>query len=340
MELVSIIVPVYNVEKYLRECLDSILASTYQYFEVILVDDGSPDSSGVICDEYAQKDERIRVIHQENKGLVGARNTGLDYAHGTYVAFVDSDDVVSPILYEKLVEAMESEDADMAACESRNTYETLDISKDSISGTLYTMEDFDQQLAVLTCAPSIRQITWSSCYVWNKLYRRAKIQTQFREECVMCEDLRFNWDYIQNSKKMVIVPAGMYLYRQNAQSITGAYRSNRSDPKMIGNSIANATLWAFVAKNAHQADSTLKCYLEARTAYTAHGALWRIYSIGKQKENTAYALEAKRLIKDHFCKLFRDKETYDIKLRCIIGVCRYCFPLWRFGARIFGVLLK
>ena len=97
MELVSVIVPVYNVEKYLPECLDSILASTYSNLEIILVDDGSPDNSPQICDEYTLKDSRIKVIHQENQGLVAARNIGLASATGTYIGFVDSDDVVSPV---------------------------------------------------------------------------------------------------------------------------------------------------------------------------------------------------------------------------------------------------
>ncbi|KAF3371822.1 glycosyl transferase family 2, partial [Enterococcus faecium] len=89
---ISIIVPVYKVEKYLRKCVDSILAQTFTDFEVILVDDGSPDNSGKICDEYAEKDNRVRVIHKENGGLSSARNAGIDVARGKYLGFVDSDD--------------------------------------------------------------------------------------------------------------------------------------------------------------------------------------------------------------------------------------------------------
>ncbi len=92
MRLLSVIVPVYKVEQYLSECLDSILASTYTKLEIILIDDGSPDRCPAICDEYARRDSRIRVIHQENRGLVAARNAGLAVATGTYIAFVDSDD--------------------------------------------------------------------------------------------------------------------------------------------------------------------------------------------------------------------------------------------------------
>ena len=103
MELISVIIPVYNVEQYLAECIDSVLASTYSNLEIILVDDGSPDNSPAICDAYAAKDKRIKVIHQSNGGLCTARNAGLRIATGTYIAFVDSDDIVSPFLYEKMI---------------------------------------------------------------------------------------------------------------------------------------------------------------------------------------------------------------------------------------------
>ena len=101
---ISIIVPIYNVEKYLPGCIDSILKQTYENMEIILVDDGSPDNCPAICDEYEKKDTRIRVIHQKNSGLSGARNTGIDNAQGEYLIFVDSDDTVEPTMVEEEVE--------------------------------------------------------------------------------------------------------------------------------------------------------------------------------------------------------------------------------------------
>ena len=106
MKKISVIVPIYNTEKYLKRCFDSILSSTYENLEVILVDDGSPDNSGKICDEYAARDSRIRVIHKKNGGLSSARNAGLDIATGDYVTFVDSDDYIASDIYEKLVACM------------------------------------------------------------------------------------------------------------------------------------------------------------------------------------------------------------------------------------------
>lgn len=113
---ISIIVAAYGVEKYLHKCVDSILAQTYKNLEVILVDDGSPDKSGIICDEYAQKDSRIKVIHKQNGGQSTARNAALDIATGNYVGFVDGDDWIEPNMYEQLLKIIEQEDADIVQC--------------------------------------------------------------------------------------------------------------------------------------------------------------------------------------------------------------------------------
>ena len=113
--LISVIVPVYKVEQYLDRCVRSLLSQTYENVEILLVDDGSPDNCPQMCDEYASKYEKIQVIHQENKGLSGARNTGIDYAKGEYLAFVDSDDKWSPYFLESLYGALKKYDADIPA---------------------------------------------------------------------------------------------------------------------------------------------------------------------------------------------------------------------------------
>ena len=105
--MISVIVPIYNVEPYLRRCVDSLLGQTYADFEVILVDDGSPDNCGAICDMYEARDDRVRVIHKPNGGLSDARNAGLEIARGEYIAFVDSDDWVTPDYLERMLEAMQ-----------------------------------------------------------------------------------------------------------------------------------------------------------------------------------------------------------------------------------------
>ena len=115
-KLVSVIVAVYNIEEYLPRCIDSILAQTYRNLEIILVDDGSTDSSGGICDDYAQKDRRIKVIHKKNGGLSDARNAGLDKVSGDYIGFVDGDDWIDEDMYRAMYEACEKEKAQIAAC--------------------------------------------------------------------------------------------------------------------------------------------------------------------------------------------------------------------------------
>lgn len=126
-DLISVIVPVYKVEKYLKRCVDSILAQTYPCLEVILVDDGSPDGCPAICDEYAREDRRVRVIHKENGGLSDARNAGIDAAKGKFLGFVDSDDYVHPRFYELLLQALKEEGADIAGCDVKKVCKTEKI---------------------------------------------------------------------------------------------------------------------------------------------------------------------------------------------------------------------
>ena len=115
-DLISIIVPVYKAEKYLRRCVDSILAQTYQNIEVLLIDDGSPDNSGEICDEYAEKDSRVRVFHKPNGGVSSARNLGLKEAKGDYIGFVDADDYIDKTMYEVLLCNLIKENSDISIC--------------------------------------------------------------------------------------------------------------------------------------------------------------------------------------------------------------------------------
>ena len=114
---ISIIVPVYNVEEYIHKCINSILAQTYKDFELILINDGSPDNSGIICDEYARADSRIKVIHQQNSGLSAARNAGLAVAKGDYIGFVDSDDWIDKSMYESMITEAQTLEADIVICD-------------------------------------------------------------------------------------------------------------------------------------------------------------------------------------------------------------------------------
>ena len=328
MELVSVIVPVYNAETYLQECLDSILANTYTKLEVIVIDDGSSDGCPKLCDEYAKLDLRVKIVHQKNKGLIAARNVGLELAKGTYIGFVDADDIVSPIFFEEMVRAMESENAKVVTCQY-----CIDPNKlaKTCCGKYQCANSFEEQLAILTIAPSVRGITWTGPYVWNKLYRRSEIQCKFNADCVMCEDLRFNWDYIQSDGKMLIIQERLYMYRQTNQSILATYRRKKDNVK---NGVANATLWAYIATACPESDMELKHYLEARAAYTAHGALWRVFRAQKDAEYRDFVFNSKECIRAHCAKALDDKDTYNIKVRVAMWSCRHLFPLWKMAARI------
>lgn len=209
---VSIIVPVYNVEQYLKECIESILAQTWKNFEVILVDDGSTDSSGKICDEYSQKKEFISVIHKKNGGLSSARNAGIDVAQGDYLAFIDSDDVVHPRYLSELVAIVKKEKADLAAC-------------NFCVGSLCRWKNFSEVKYDIRCNEDVlKKMNDNDVVVtvaWNKLYH-AKF---FREYGLrypvgkIHEDMFITPQILYYTKKMVITNEQLYFYRQRENSI-------------------------------------------------------------------------------------------------------------------------
>lgn len=339
-ELISVIVPVYNVEPYLSDCLDSILASTYSNLEIIAVDDGSPDNCPAICDEYAGKDSRIKVIHQSNKGLAAARNAGLAVASGTYIGFVDSDDAVSPIMYEMMISAMERTGAEMAACEYCHRMKNLVTSSNQVKLVDHCLDTFDMRIAMLTNAPQVREVTSSFCYVWNKLYLKKKIEDFFNPQFLIGEDLEFNYRYIRNCNKTVIVSADLYMYRPNPLSATSSYlkshRSHVCDAKTIAYGISNFEVWQELANCPNIRDSSLREYVGGRAAYMAHSTFWQLYTSKTENDYPDFCTKARDIIKRFCGAVWRDKETYSLKFRIICLLCGRCFPIWRFLARIYG----
>lgn len=343
-ELISVIVPVYNVEPYLPDCLDSILASTYSNLEIIVVDDGSPDNCPAICDEYAGKDSRIRVIHQNNKGIVGARNAGLAVASGTYIGFVDSDDVISPIMYEMMVSAMERTGAEMAACECCRDIKDLITLSDQVKFVDRCLDTFDMRLAMLTNAPQIRDVTWSFCFVCNKLYLKKKLEDSFSAQCLMGEDLEFNYRYIGNCNKTVIVSANLYMYRPNPCSATSLYlKSHKSgvfDAKVVKYGISNFEVWQALANCPSICDKALREYVGGRAAYVSHNVLWQIYASKAENDYPDFCTNASDVIKRYCRAVWRDKETYSCKFRIICLLCGKCFPIWKLMVRVHGKIVN
>lgn len=218
--LVSVIVPVYNVERYLSECVESILTQTYRNIEVILVDDGSSDGCEGLCDGYAQRDGRVQVIHQANKGLSGARNAGLDAAVGEFVAFVDSDDAVSPLFVETLL-------GGMAAGTPEDDGASTDIVQCGFCRERRELERMPGEVAYerLTGLQASERLQFDSTggctVVWNKLYRRGLFEDLRFPEGRRHEDEFVTYRLLWMAGGVSVTDACLYYYRQRGDSITG-----------------------------------------------------------------------------------------------------------------------
>lgn len=216
--LISVIIPVYNVEKYLHRCLDSVIAQTYQNIEIICVDDGSIDESGRICDQYAVRDAHIKVIHQENQGLSAARNRGLDAAEGEYIAFVDSDDYILEDMYKKMLDKLLNYNVDLCVCQWQ--YEFSDgrqvVKKKNIDPTIYGRK------TSLEFARFLYRGNYENGVVvaaWNKLYRRALLDTIHFEGRIH-EDDAFNGRIMAKNISVYVMEEQFYVYAQNGDSLT------------------------------------------------------------------------------------------------------------------------
>ncbi len=223
-KLLSIIVPVYKVEKYLKRCLDSILAQTYKNIEVILIDDGSPDNSGAICDEYALKDNRIRVFHIDNNGVSSARNFGLKKAKGEYIGFVDSDDYIAPEMYEVLVKNLEENNADISIC---------GFSQEDVNGKFYRYwkEDITINLSTDEQIECLLENRYYRCSIWDRIFKKEVLNNvSFPKDIKIYEDMLFDYEAIKNSEKAVYTSTPYYFYCENDSN--SAARSPFSDTKM------------------------------------------------------------------------------------------------------------
>ena len=211
---ISIIVPIYKVENHLDTCINSILNQTFSNFELILVDDGSPDNCGKICDEYEKKDNRIKVIHKENGGLSDARNAGLDIAKGKYIAFVDSDDIIHPRMYEILFQCINKSDSDIVQCKFKK-FKNLDEVKDELDNYNETFEEYDNKTAIIDMIDN-NKINVNS---WNKLYKRELFKNLRFPKGKIHEDEFLTYKLLYNSRKITYVDEELYYYYQNDNGI-------------------------------------------------------------------------------------------------------------------------
>lgn len=222
MELISVIVPVFNVEKYLENCVTSIINQTYANLEILLIDDGSTDRSGALCDQYAGKDSRIQVIHKTNGGLSDARNVGIDHSHGNYLVFVDSDDLIHATMVERLYHALKEQDAEISLCNW--------VSVDERYQPLFTDHASPIKDEVLTGEQAIKKLFMANGYyyvvAWNKLYKAS-----------LFNDVRFIYGRVNEDefivhrlfgqcKSIVCIQDELYYYLQRSDSIMGRIRNS------------------------------------------------------------------------------------------------------------------
>ena len=219
MNKISIIVPVYNAEKTIRRCVDSLLAQTHSELEVILVNDGSKDHSLDICMEYQEKYDNVLVFTKNNSGVSDTRNMGLKHATGAYVQFVDSDDFIDQDMSQKLLLALETKNADMAMC-SMTVIKNQQKHSDNLSPGAYCNENIAKELIKIYKTNYIN----SPC---NKLYKRDLIKSGFPSNISLGEDLLFNLNYLRNCKKIVCISDALYMYDYvNENSLVHSYRDN------------------------------------------------------------------------------------------------------------------
>lgn len=295
MPTISIIVPVYKVENYIHQCVDSILSQTFRDFELILVDDGSPDGCPAICDEYAKMDSRVKVIHKENGGLSSARNAGLDAAKGEYIAFVDSDDWIREDTLAVLLARQQQTGADMVL------FNILPVYPPEHSGYVRPVtplkEEILTQSQMADCLAA--EHNWYYCVACNKLYR-----------CRIFDSLRFPVGYIHEDEAVVhrvigqcdsiaTTPEVLYFYRQTPGSITGSGLRIQTTDK----------LYAYADRIGFAADRNWQRLLEVTMTAYIDAFLKLYYHFPRTEENAGYFERMENGLKETLPRLLREKSV-------------------------------
>lgn len=305
--MISIIVPIYKVEKYLPKCIESLLNQTYKDVEIILVDDGSPDLCPQICDEYAAMDKRIRVIHQINSGVSAARNSGLEVAAGEFIGFVDPDDWAAPDMYEGMLDAMIQEQVDLVICgydyydeddkvDEKRCYPIRNSEKLSQKDVLYRFGDMP---------PSIRH------GVCNKLFKKNLLHTQ-RFVCGLhsSEDVLFLTDYVLKIKNAVVVHKPYYknLVRQGSATHGGLNIKSLADSFKAHDYMYQSAITLYPELKSHSLAFLLDvCVLKYNEA---NKKLSDITERDKKNEAQQYLKEMKKYIKKKAVSAVFDSEIY------------------------------
>ncbi|MBE6751832.1 MAG: glycosyltransferase [Ruminococcaceae bacterium] len=257
---ISIIIPVYNVEKYIERCVESLLRQTFEDIEIILVNDGSKDNSGHLCDEMSEKDARIKVFHQENQGVSVARNTGISNASADYIVFVDSDDFAAPTMCESLYNIITNTDCDLAVCRAYNT--------DSEELICYPEEKdlpapvvLDRDDGVFKMANPLENF----CTPWGKIFKKDLVlKCKFPVGVPMAQDLHFVYSYLAYCKKITFTEEKLYYYFAREDSTVHTPITGNKAQKLlfVHSDTVERLSWVDNEKLYHQINAYFSCNCE------------------------------------------------------------------------------
>lgn len=312
----SVIVPAFNAIDYLEDCITSIIGGSYRNFEIILIDDGSTDGTSELCDSLKEKYAEIRVFHTENHGISSARNLGLENAAGKFIGFVDSDDTVSPNMFEALVHAMIS-GVQLAACQFVRCVRNVVPNADTEPLQYITTNQVGAAAHILRGS--------YGPYVWNKLYRKDILDAnsiRFLINSQGAEDQFFNASYLQYCEKATFLNQKMYNYITTGGSITSTFRTSRT----VSNSyISLPKSWRYTAEVMADISPDLRVWAQARATMFYQTVLRKIENPDKQ-----YVGEAIEYVKQNKATLLHYKWGFKYYLSAIVLSASY--PLW---AKIF-----
>ena len=304
-DLISIIIPVYKVEKYLEKCIESVLKQTYTNLQVILVDDGSPDNCGKICDEYAKKDSRIEVIHKVNGGLSDARNVGIAKAKGKYIGFVDSDDYIKEDMYEILINLIKEYDADVSIC---NLYDVIE-GKEYIRNKENGIKEYNR-IDILKEVLLDKNI---QSYAWNKLYKKELFNEIKYPIGKKYEDIGTTFYIFEKCNKVVVTSEPEYYYLKRADSLV----NNVTESTVLDYTEIIIQRYLYTQKNIEELRKYNNYYL-AKTLITAHNDIELLGSISekmqeKYKELYNLAFDILKNNKKDIDELFNEEQKKVIK---------------------------
>lgn len=289
----SIILPIYNVEKYLAECIDSILSQTFGDFELILVDDGSKDSSGSICDAYAEKDERIKVIHKENGGLSDARNFGTNVAQGEYIVYIDSDDyVTSNDFLLDLIRIIKKSGSDIVLYKYSKLYDDTKTLSDSTFSLSFAndIDDSDKLLYELVKRDAYYGMAWV------KTFRRGLVVENgiSFEKGLLGEDMDWYFNLVLCAKTYSAIDTSYIAYRQRSGSITSSHKL-----KNLTDFIYILEKWSDKIKNAEISETKRKALMGALAKYYSNLLITYSRLKDKNKKQYKYRIKALSFLLDH-----------------------------------------